>query len=64
MKVFRTQIIRGDFSMGNKKNVLKVVVLAVVKEKKRENEEFRDFLARVREKYAELLGNGILLKVV
>ena len=50
--------------MKKKENVVKVVVLAVVKEKIRENEEFTEFLPRIREKYAELLGNGILLKVV
>lgn len=44
---------------------IKVVVLAVVKEKTRENEDFRSFIKRVREKYANKLGtDNITLKVV
>jgi hypothetical protein len=44
---------------------VKVVVIAVVKEKSRQDEEFKDFIKRVREKYANKLGtDNISLMVV
>jgi len=44
---------------------LNVIVLAVVKEKSREDEDFSHFIKRVREKYANKLGtDNITLKVV
>jgi hypothetical protein len=44
---------------------VKIVMIAVVKEKSREDEEFKDFIKRVREKYANKLGtDNISLMVV
>jgi hypothetical protein len=44
---------------------VKVVVIAIVYEKSKEDEEFKDFIKRVREKYANKLGtDNITLKVV
>lgn len=44
---------------------LKVVVIAVLQEKSRDEEDFKHFIKRVREKYANKLGtDNITLKVV
>lgn len=44
---------------------VKVVVIAVVQEKSRDEEDFTHFIKRVREKYANKLGtDNITLKVV
>jgi hypothetical protein len=51
--------------MVKKANGVKIVILAVVKEKKREDEEFGDFISRVRSKYAKRIDTqNILLKAV
>jgi hypothetical protein len=44
---------------------IKIVILAVVREKKYDDERFGDFISRVREKYAERIDTeNILLKAV
>ena len=44
---------------------VKIVILAVVKEKKFEDEEFGEYISRIREKYTERIGTeNIILKAV
>ena len=44
---------------------IKIVILAVVKEKKSEDEGFGEYISRIREKYTERIGTeNIILKAV
>ena len=54
---------KGDLQTPSKG--VKIVILAVVKEKKFEDEEFGEYISRIREKYAERIGTeNIILKAV